>query len=64
MFDLDQLLEQAVKSRYPTDAVTAAVKRRIRPLKSSVQIVFVNADSPKILKSAFKRHEKLMQKIA
>lgn len=69
MFDTDTLLQQAVAAFSPSDAVFARVKDRIRERDQSkgrgvVVLGFVNQDSEKIFRSVFKKHNKLMQKIA
>lgn len=64
MLESEKALQTAVSAFRPSASVRAAVKQRIRPSKSSVSVVFVSQDSEKILKSVFKRYEKLMRKIA
>lgn len=64
MLDTEHALQTAVSAFRPSASVRTAVKKRIRPLRSSVSVVFVSRDSEKILKSVFARYEKLMQKIA
>lgn len=69
MFDMDSMLQQAVSAFAPSDAVFARVKDRIREADKSkgtgvVVLGFVNQDSEKIFRSVFKKHNKLMQKIA
>lgn len=71
MFDSEKILQQAISAYAPSDAVFARVKARlrerfeqIRSPQSSVVLICVNKDSPKIFKSVFKKYQKLMQKIA
>lgn len=66
MFDVENYIKQALGAFYPSEAVSARVKERIRPRRKGcgASVAFVNRDSEKIIKAVFKRYEKLMQNIA
>lgn len=69
MFDIDSMAKQAVSAFAPSDAVFARVKNRIREKQQKgatggAVLVCVNKNSEKIFRSVFKKHDKLMQKIA
>lgn len=64
LHDTDALLNTAVDAYRPSARIFERVRTRIRRERSGVKVLFVSADSPKILEKVFKKYNAWMQKIA
>ena len=64
MLDTEKALRDAISAYYPSVAIRAAVKRRILPHSSGIQLVSVHQNSAQIMRKVFRRCDKLMRNIA
>lgn len=62
--DTDELLKTAVDAYRPSTRIFERVRTRIRREHGGVKVLFVSADSAKILEKVFKKYDAWMQKIA
>ncbi len=64
LHDTDALLKTAVDTYRPSARIFERVRARVRREHSGVKVLFVSADSAKILEKVFKKYDAWMQKIA
>lgn len=64
LYDTDALLKTAVDTYRPSARIFERVRARIPRRHSGVKVLFVSADSAKILEKVFKKYDTWMQKIA
>lgn len=64
LHDTDALIKTAVDAYRPSARIFERVRARIRREHSGVKVLFVSADSAKILERVFKKYDAWMQKIA